>query len=88
MNITEDTLTTVHDSKLLWYLILNESKSFFVTSSASSFIMIFMLSLFKCIICSSSLSMEETRLIAIASWIFHVSDFLGVFMMSFKYGLI
>ena len=47
-----------------------------------------MLSLFECITHSSSLSLEEIKLIAIFNWIFHVSDFLRLFMMSFKYGLI
>ena len=47
-----------------------------------------MLSLFECITRSSSLSMEEIMLFAIINWTFHVSDFLRLFMMSFKYGLI
>ena len=46
-----------------------------------------MLSLLQCIICSSLLYMEEIKLFAIVNWIFHVSDFLGLFMISFKYGL-
>ena len=32
--------------------------------------------------------MEEIKLIAIVSWIFCVSDFLRLFMIFFKYGLI
>ena len=47
-----------------------------------------MLSLFECIAGSSSLSMEEIKLFAIVNWIFHVSEFLRLFMMSFKYSLI
>ena len=47
-----------------------------------------MLSFFECITCSSSLSLEEIKLIAIFNYIFHVSDLLRLFMMSFKYGLI
>ena len=47
-----------------------------------------MLLLFECITCSSSLPLEEIELIAIVNWNFHVSDFLRLFMMSFKYGLI
>ena len=47
-----------------------------------------MLLLSECITCSSSLSMEETKLFAIVNWIFPVSNFLRLFMMSFKYGLI
>ena len=50
--------------------------------------MTFMLLLSECITCSSSLSMEETNLFAIVNWIFPVSNFLRLFMMSFKYGLI
>ena len=49
--------------------------------------MISMLSLFEGIIRSSSLSMEEIKLFAIDNWIFHMSDFLRLYMMSFKYGL-
>ena len=71
-----------------WYLFLSELKSSFITSSASSLIMISVLSLFEWITHSSSLSMEEIKLFAIVNWIFHVSDFLRLFMMSFKYGLI
>ena len=60
----------------------------FITSSASSFIMIFMLSHLECITRCSILSMEEIKLFAIFNWIFHVLDFLRSFMISFKYGLI
>ena len=47
-----------------------------------------MLSLFECISSSSSLSIEEIKLFAIVNLIFHVQDFLRLFMMSLKYGLI
>ena len=47
-----------------------------------------MLSLFESITCSSSVSLEEIKLIAIVNSIFNVSDFLRLFMMSFKYGLL
>ena len=47
-----------------------------------------MLLLFECIGCSSSLSMEEIMLFAIVNSIFHGSDLLRLFMMSFKCGLI
>ena len=50
--------------------------------------MISMLSLFECITRSSSLSMEEKKLFDIVNSIFHVLDFLRLFMMSFKYVLI
>ena len=45
-------------------------------------------SLFKCITCSSSRSLKQKKLIAIVTWIFHVSCFRRKFMMSFRYGLI
>ena len=47
-----------------------------------------MIALLSCITHSSSLPLEETKLVAIVNWIFHVSDFFRLFMMSFKYGLI
>ena len=65
----------------LWYLLLSESKNFLIASSASSFIMVSMLSLFECIICCWSLSNGEIKLIAIFSWVFIVSEFLTLLMM-------
>ena len=63
-------------------------KAFFVTSSASSLIMIFMLLLIECITCSSSLSSsEEKKLIVFVNSTFHVPDFLRLFMIPFRYGL-
>ena len=47
-----------------------------------------MLSFFEWVTCSWSLSLEEIKQNAIVNWIFHVSDFMRLFMMSFKYGLI
>ena len=61
-------------------------KNFFSTSSALLLIMISMLS--QCMAHSSSSSLEETKSVAIVIWIFYVSDFLRLFMMSFKYVLI
>ena len=61
---------------------------FAITSCVSSLIMIFMLTRFECISRSSSLSMEEIKLFAIASLVFHVPDFSRLLMISFKYGLI
>ena len=46
-----------------------------------------MLSLFECMTCSLPLPLEEIRLIATVNSIFHLSDFLRLFM-SFEYGLI
>ena len=48
-------------------IYLSESKSSSKTSSASSLIMISILSLLECITRSSSLSMEEIKLFAIAN---------------------
>ena len=45
-----------------------------------------MLSLFECITRSLSLTMEEIKLFTIVSRIFHVSNFLRLFVTSFKYG--
>ena len=46
-----------------------------------------MLTFFEFITHSSSVCLEEIKLIAIANWIFHVSDFLRSFIVSLKYGL-
>ena len=68
---------------------LSESKNHFITSSTSSLIAISILSLFEWFTCSASLSMmEEVKSFAIVNLIFHGWDFLRLFMMSFKYGLI
>ena len=83
MNIIED--KPINDFKLFRYLFLSDLKSFLIISSASSLITI---SLFKCITRSSCLSLEEVKLIAIVNWIFHMLNFLKLFMMSFKYSLI
>ena len=53
-----------------------------------SLILTSLLSRFEYITGSSSLSLEQIRLIAIVYWIFHISDFLRLFMISFKYGVI
>ena len=53
-----------------------------------SLIMIFILRLFKCITCFSSLSLEDIKLVAIVIWIFDATDFLRSLMISFKYVLI
>ena len=49
--------------------------------------MTFMFSLFDCITRSSSLSLEEMKLIATVYWIFQELDFLRL-LISSKYGLI
>ena len=52
-----------------WYLLRSDSKRSWITSSALSIIMISMLSLYECITHSSSISLEEIKLIAIVIWI-------------------
>ena len=53
------------------------------------FIIISLLLLFEYITCSSSISsLDETKLIAISSWIAHAPNFLRSFIISFKSGLI
>ena len=47
-----------------------------------------MSSLFEYISHSSLVSLGETKLTTIIEWIFHVSHFLRLFMISFKDGLI
>ena len=74
--------------KLFWYLFFGQSKSFFITTSASSLIMISMLSLFECITRCSSLAIDDIKLFAIGDYSFPEWDILRLFMMSFKYGLI
>ena len=64
----------------VWYLKKNYWKRSSITSSVSSLTMIFMLSFFECILCSSSLYLKEIKLITIVNWIFHVSDFLRRFI--------
>ena len=74
---------TEHNQRQTYYLsstlnlFLRESKSSFITLSASSLIMISMLSLCQCITgSSSSSSMEEIKLCTTVNWIFHLPDFL------------
>ena len=68
-------------SKLFLYLFSSKSKSSFITSSSSSY-HDFYVSLFECITCSSSLSMEVIMLFVIVN-----IDFLKLFIMSYIYGL-
>ena len=78
-------------SSILTYFdlsILSESKGSFITSCASLLIMISILSLFECITYSSSLSMEEIKFFAIVDLLSPPSEFLRLFMMLFKNGLI
>ena len=54
------------------------------TNSPGSFFAI----IFRCITHSSLLSMEEITLFAIVKWTVHEPDFLRLFMMYFKHGLL
>ena len=67
---------------------ISDSKCSLIILSVLSEIMICMLPLFKCITNFSSLSWREIQLIAIVNWVFVVSYFLALFMMSFKNGLL
>ena len=88
MNIVKEKLTTFYQLQIILISIFKWIKKLFYNFFTSSFIMFSILSLSKCITCFSSLSMEEIKLFDIANWIFHVSDFLRLFMIPFKYGLI
>ena len=81
-------LTTFYRFWFILISIFEWFKKFFMISSAPSLIMIFMLSLFECITCSSSLPIDELKLIAIVNWTFHVSNFLKLLMTCFKYNLL
>ena len=72
MKIIEENLTTVHRFQTI-LSFLNDLKRSFITSSTPSLIMISMLLPLECITRSSSLCLEEIKLIAIATWSFHGS---------------
>ena len=81
-------LPLIDVSKLVWYLERSDSKSSLITSFALSFGINFIFSLFECITRSSSISLEEIKLIAIVNWIFLVSNFWRLIIISLKWGLI
>ena len=68
---------------ILYYFVIyfNWIKGDFLTSSATSFIMNFKLSLFECMTCCSSLSMERINLFGTANWIINVPDY---FLLVYK----
>ena len=66
-------LILIYVSNPIWYLLKIDPKNISRTSFALSLILIFMLSRFECIISSSSLSLEEIKLIAIVNSIFPLS---------------
>ena len=71
-----------------WYFFDKLPKKFFNNFICFIIDHDFYVIFFECITPSSSLSLEEIKLIAFFIWIFHVSDFFRLFIMSFKYGLI
>ena len=88
MNIIDEKLTTFHWFQIILISVSEQFKTFFYNFMCFTLTIISMLSLFECITCSSSLSIDEIKLFAIANRIFHVSHFSRLFIASFKYGLI
>ena len=70
-------------SNQIWYQETSELKSFLVTSSALPLIMISLLSLFNHFIV-----FRRNKINCCFFFIFHLSDVVRLFMISFKYGLI
>ena len=71
-----------------WYFFDKLPKKFFNNFICFIIDHDFYVIFFEYITPSSSLSLEEIKLIPFFIWIFHVSDFFRLFIMSFKYGLI
>ena len=69
-----------------WYLEKVIESFLKIISSPLSLIMTSTLSLFECIRHSKSVSLEDIKLIANVNWVFNVSGFLRLFIISFKYG--
>ena len=70
-------------------IVLSKSHKKFVSNFICFIINYDLLSLFDCIIRSSSLwNLQEIKLIANINWIFHEWDFMIWYMICFKYGLI
>ena len=89
INLIKDELTAFYWLQVILISIFERIKKMFYNVLKCCIInRDFMLSLFKCITCTSLLSTEEIKLIAIVSWIFYVSDILRLFMISFIYGLL
>ena len=86
-NQSQKNKSFINVSNTVWYLERRDWKRSSTTSSAFSLIIICMLSLFECITLSSSVPLQEIKLIATDNWNFQVSDFLKIFI-SFKYHLI
>ena len=76
-------LLLIDVSNPIWYPERSDSKRSSITSSALSHTMTSMLSLFKCIKHSSSICLEETKLVAVVNWTFDVSGSWRSFIISF-----
>ena len=76
-------LLLIDVSNPIWYPERSDSKRSSITSCALSHTMTSMLSLFKCIKHSSSICLEETKLVAIGNWTFDVSGSWRSFIISF-----
>ena len=81
-------LPLIDVSNLIWYLWRSDWGSISINSSSLLLIVISTLSLFECIMHSSSLTLEEINWAVIVNWMPHVSKFFRSFMVSFKYDLI
>ena len=77
------------DSKFFWYLFLSESKSFF--SNFICFIInhdVYVITFLMYYTLSNIIYLRNKVKVAIVNSIFHVSEFLKLFIMSFKYDII
>ena len=72
-------------SNPMWYPERSDLIRPSIVLSVSSLTMSSVLSLFECMTGSSLVPLEEKNLIVIVNLIFHVSDFLRSFMISFMY---
>ena len=83
ISTVKDKISAFHQffvSRNKWFKkLLNKFICFFINYDFYAII-------FECITCSSSMSIEEIKLIAIGNWIFYVLEFLRVFIMPVKYG--
>ena len=80
--------TTLHRFQIILICVFESFRKLFYHFICSITDHDFYVTTFECITHSSSLSVEEIKVIAITNWIFYVSDFLRLFIVPFKYGLI
>ena len=71
------------DLLLLFYFLVSQENLHMIHLDLNLFYDIYNVSLFECIICSSSISTEEIELSAVVNWIFQVLDLLRLFIMMF-----